>query len=225
MKVSQDISIQYSRLPVREPCAAGEIRITTSQNQRAGRCFYTDWIETGIQDGLMDLSFHLVDTLGVDEIPLDAPRILYGNPQVFMQSSYIPALPLVQLGAFADAAGRFQLGVRLESPMAPGTLCIRWLAGKTELQSEKEQNAEKAQQFYISNPPKYLRPGMKYTFGCVKSDDLTGRILWQTVGEEAGTINKFGTYTAPQKQGVYEVQALLEGTDLSSRIYVIVKSD
>ena len=64
---------------------------------------------------------------------------------------------------------------------------------------------------------------MKYTFSCRKSDDLSGIISWRVVGEDAGSINKFGTYTAPMRQGVFEVQAVMEDEELTASVYVIVR--
>ena len=64
---------------------------------------------------------------------------------------------------------------------------------------------------------------MKYTFSCRKSEELTGIVTWKVIGDDAGSINKFGTYTAPDRQGVFEVQAALEGSDLTASVYVIIR--
>lgn len=224
MQSSTDIQIEYQMRPVKEPYAAGEIILQTTTGQRSGRCFYTDPIDTGLGAGRHGLTFELIDDMGFDEQPLQNERILFGEPAVFNQSSYIPAVPPVNLAAVLDpATGCFQLGVQLKNAMAAGRIRIAWRAVKEELQSDKDQEAAKAQSFYIANPPKYLRPGMKYTFSCRKSENLPGVITWNVVGEEAGSINKFGTYTAPMRQGVFEVQARLEEADLSASVYIIVR--
>ena len=224
MRCSTDIQIEYQTRPVKEPYAAGEIVLKIPTSQRSGRCFYTDWIDTGLDSGRHELTFSLIDDLGFDDEPLQLERIVLGDPRVFNQSSYIPAVPAVVFAAVLDPdSGRFQLGVRLETAMAPGNIRIGWQARKEEQLSDKEQDIAKAQTFYIANPPQYLRPGMKYTFSCQKSEGLTGIITWKIVGEEAGSINKFGTYTAPMRQGVFEVQASLEGTELTASVYVIIR--
>lgn len=224
MRSSTDIQIDYQKRAVKEPYAAGEIKLQVAAGQRSGCCFYTDWIDTGLGAGRHELSFHLIDDLGFDETPVQNERILIGDFQVFQQSTYIPAVPRVKMGAFLEPeTGRFQLGLLLTNGMMPGTIRIAWRARKEEVLSDKEQDIAKAQSFYIANPPKYLRPGMKYTFSCRKSEDLAGNILWKVAGEEAGSINRFGTYTAPMRQGVFEVQAMLEGTELLTSVYVIIK--
>lgn len=224
MQPSQDVILEYISRPVKEPYAAGEIVLKTDQSQRSGRCFYTDFIDTGLGAGRHALRFDLIDELGVDGGPIPQERILIGDPQVFSQSSYIPAVPQVRLGAFLDPkSGAFQLGIQLENAMQPGQLKIAWQARKEELLSKKEQEIAKAQSFYIANPPKYLRPGMKFTFSCFKADNLQGEVRWKVVGEDAGSITRFGGYTAPQRQGVFEVQAYLEGTDLQTSVYVVIK--
>ena len=224
MQGSTDIEINYQKRAVKDPQAAGEIHLNIHESQRSGRCIYTDWIDTELGEGRHALSFYLLDELGFDEEPLARERMLIGDAQVFQQSSYIMGVPNVKMGAFLEPeSGRFQLGVQLVNGMMPGVIRIGWQARKEEILSEKEQEIEKAQAFYISNPPKFLRPGMKYTFSCRKAEDLNGVITWQVVGEDAGTINKFGTYTAPMRQGVFEVKAELEGTEHSASVYVIIR--
>ncbi len=224
MRRSTDIQIDYQKRAVKEPYAAGEIKFQVADGQRSGRCFYTDWIDTELGAGRHELSFYVIDDMGFDEEPFQKERILWGDPQVFQQSTYIPAVPAVKLGAFLESeTGRFQLGLQLINGMMPGTIRVAWQARKEEELTDKEQDIAKAQAFYIANPPKYLRPGMKYTFSIRKSEDLSGTVVWRVMGEEAGSINKFGTYTAPLRQGVFEVKAILEGTELSASVYVIVR--
>lgn len=224
MRASEDIIIEYKKRPVRAPFAAGEIKIIFHQTLRAGQCIYTHVIDTGLGSGRHELTLHQVDELGLDEMPLQGRRILYGDIKVFNTSSYIPAVPQLKLAAYLEEdSGQFQVGIQLEAPVEPGTFTIGWQARKEEIMSDKEQDAVKAQSFYISNPPKTLRPGMKYTLRCQKSEGLSGKIHWEVLGEESGTIDQFGMYTAPLKQGVFEVQASLEGTDRKATAYVIIK--
>ena len=224
MHSSTDIFIEYRKRPVKESFAAGEIVLQIAAGQRSGRCIYTDWIDTGLGAGRHELQIFLIDELGFDDEPLRNERVLIGDPGVFQQSSYIPAVPEIKTGAFLESvSGKFQVGLQLTNGMAPGTIRIGWVARKEELLSDKEQNAVKAQSFYIANPRKFLRPGMKYTFSCRKSEELSGIITWKVVGENAGSINKFGTYTAPDRQGVFEVQAALEGSELTASVYVIIR--
>lgn len=224
MRASEDVVIEYKKRPVQPPFAAGEIQISFHQNLRAGQCIYTHVINTELGAGRHGLTLYLIDELGMDESPLQGSRILYGDSRVFQESSYIPAVPQVKLAAYLEEnTGCFQIGVQFIASAMPGSMTIGWQARKEELLSEKEQEVAKAKAFYIVNPPKLLRPGMKYTFRCQVTDNLAGRVHWEVLGEEAGTIDRFGMYTAPQKQGVFEVQASLEGTECKATAYVIVK--
>ena len=224
MRSSADIQIDYEIREVKEPYAAGEIKFKVGASQRPGRCFYTDWVDTKLGSGRHELNFYVIDDMGFDDEPLQNERLLWGDAQVFQQSEYIPAVPVVKMGAFMETeTGRFRLGVQLPNGMMPGMIRVAWSARKEEVMSDKEQDIKTAQAFYIANPPKFLRPGMKYTFSCRKSEKLQGLISWKVVGEDAGSINKFGTYTAPMRQGVFEVQAVLEGTEHSASVYVVVR--
>ncbi len=224
MHESKGVTIEYTARSLKSPFAGGEIKFTVQEARGAGQCFYTRLIDTGLGPGCHEISLYLADELGVDEKPLEGRRILYGDSSVFHQSSYIPGVPEAKLAAYLEEeTGYLQIGVRLESFMPAGTLSVIWQARKEEQMTEKEKTVAKAQQFYIANPPKSLRPGMKYTFSCRKADTLQGRVQWKVVGENAGTINQYGTYTAPDRQGVFEVQASLEGTDQTATAYVMIK--
>ena len=224
MRSSTDIRIEYEERAVKEPWAAGEIKFQVTASQRAGRCLYTDWIDTKLGTGRHELNFYVIDDMGFDEEPVQNERLLWGDSQVFQQSEHIPAVPAVKMGAFLETeTGRFRLGLQLPNGMMPGMIRIAWSARKEEVLSNKEQDIKSAQAFYIANPPKSLRPGMKYTFSCRKAEELQGIISWKVMGEDSGSINKFGTYTAPMRQGVFEVQAMLEGTELSASVYVVVR--
>ncbi|MCI8632174.1 MAG: hypothetical protein HFE64_01640 [Lachnospiraceae bacterium] len=224
MHESKGVTIEYIARSLKGPFAGGEIRITVQESRGAGQCFYTRRIDTGLGPGRHEISLHLADEMGIDEKPLESRRILYGDSQVFHQSSYIPGVPEAKLAAcLEEETGYLQIGIRLESPMPAGTLCLIWQARKEELMTEKEETAAKAQLFYIANPPKSLRPGMKYTFSCRKADTLQGTVQWKVIGENAGTINQYGAYTAPDRQGVFEIQASLQGTDQTATAYVMIK--
>ena len=96
MRSSTDIQIEYIDRMVKEPCAAGEIKFQVASSQRAGRCFYTDWIDTKLGAGRHDLNFYIIDDMGFDDEPVQNERLLWGEIQVFQQSEYIPSVSAVR---------------------------------------------------------------------------------------------------------------------------------
>ena len=58
-------------------------------------------------------------------------------------------------------------------------------------------------------------------FTCHRPEDLEESVTWNVVGEDAGTINGYGMYTAPDRPGVFEVTAQAGGFTASA--YIVVK--
>ncbi len=224
MKASNHIQIIYTQRPLQEPYSGGEIEFRFEQPPKKGQCFYTEPIDTGMGAGDHWLHFFFIDQMGTDE-ERAARRLVWGDVQVFNRSSYIPALPAVSLGAVMDSqTGHFQLGVQMKEDAAVPALRIGWRARREALLSEKEQEKKRARQFYITNAPKKMKPGMIYFFETNLPEEERFRVRWQVLGEQAGQIDEHGKYTAPDHPGLFEVEARIEGTDLRSSVFVMVAS-
>lgn len=215
--------------------AMGDIVVRLRGTERAGHCFYTDYIDTGFGPGLFDLHVIAEDNCGYDNGLLSHGRLLFGDPIVFSQTDYVPGVPAHRIGAFADnETGKFRVGLMLTEPAVKGEITLHWWAerfddGKErhDDQPEKESVAESAQQgkeFFISTVPKALRVGQSFRFECKMPDGGApeGRVTWSVMDPNAGTIDSNGVYTAPEHQGVFQIQAKLTGTDMISAIFIMV---
>ena len=226
MEPSKDISIEYIKRSVKEPDAAGIICIETHKAYPAGHAFYTDWIDTGLGSGHHVLTFFQVDDKGIDSAPFASSRLLFGDMSVFKHSSYIVGVPFFSMGAFLEeTSGRFQLGAVLKTPMAaPGRFAIGWQACREVLHNEKEKQILSAASFHIENAPTSIKPGYKYVFRCACPPADRPQLQWQVNGEDAGVIDENGIYTAPERQGVFEIRAFVPNTPLETSVYVVVKA-
>jgi hypothetical protein len=217
--------------------ASGLVYQELDGSEQAGRCFYTERIDTGFGAGAFRLSYCVVDDDGYDQGFLTVGRLLFGDPDVFAQSSYVPGVPKVRIGAYADPIdGTFRLGVMLKERAVRCRLTIRWWAEKVLIEAPKEpaetkkedtpasdtpEEAEEAD-FYINNAPKSLKVGQKYQLSCLlPSKD--SRVKWEVLSEGGGEITSYGMYTAPKKPGIYQIQATLEGTTRTAAMYLMVR--
>ena len=118
--------------------ARGELRLPLSGTERAGHCYTTERIETGLGPGIFDLHFFSVDRNGFDGGLLTEDRLVFGDPVVFSQSGYIPSVPAVSLGAYGDPAdGSFCLGLMLHENARRGELVVGWWAEKPAEKAEE----------------------------------------------------------------------------------------
>lgn len=205
-----------------ENIASGVVCQKLEGAEQAGRCFYTERIDTGFGPGVFRVTFGLVDDDGYDNGFLTMGRLLFGDPEVFAQSAYIPGVPKVKIGAYVDPIdGTFRLGVMLMERAVRCRLTIRWWAERIRIPAEKPPMEERME-FYISNAPKSLKVGQKYQLTCVLPS-VDSRVKWEVLTEGGGEITPYGMYTAPQKQGIYQIQATLEGTPKTAAMYLMVR--
>lgn len=202
--------------------ASGIVCRKLEGTEQAGRCFYTERIDTGFGPGIFHVSFALVDDDGYDNGFLTMGRLLYGDSEVFAQSSYIPGVPKVKIGVYADPIdGTFRMGVMLTDRTVRCRLTIRWWAERIKVPEEEKAETETVD-FYISNAPKSLRVGQKYQLTCVLPS-AGSRIKWEVLTEGGGEITPYGMYTAPQTQGIYQIRATLEETQQTAAMYLMVR--
>ena len=226
--MSQDIFFQ-------ETLTQGVATISLKGGGYRGRCYYSEKIAHGLGEGVVHLSFAVQDEAGYDDTPLNGPQLLFGDLSAFEESSYIPGVPAVKIGAVLfPEQGQFQIGVRLQENTPLSQLQIAWWASRLEpktlpavilpdtvldepdaLLSKPDENA-----FFITNAPRVLRTGKQFAFH-VAMPKVGGIPVWTVKEPGGGTITQDGVYTAPSVPGIFEIQAAL-GDQITS-VYIMVK--
>ena len=206
------------------PEAAGEIAIALGPVHQ-GRSVVTDWIDTGLGMGRAQLTLAQIDTDGFEKGPIRSERLLFGNADIFDEADYVPACPKIRYAAaYETSSGRFRIAIRFKKAYTGGTIRFYWRASKEvspEDREKEEGRTVRQDHFYIENPPRDLQTGRKYTFRChLPQDAKAGQIKWTVTG---GSIDSYGCFTAPDQPGIFEVKAGLEGTDLTTSVYVMVR--
>ena len=206
-----------------ENLACGEVYLKLGGIEQAGRCFYSDNIDTGFGPGPFRVSFAVADDCGFENGLLTEERLLFGDSRVFAQTPYIPGIPAVQIGVCANPAnGTFRLGVMLMENAVRCRLRIRWWAERIREPEAEKPASEEPPAFYISNAPKALKVGQKYQLSCAGPDGR-GRVEWEILTPNGGEITSYGMYTAPERPGIYQVAAKLAETGQTAAIYLMVR--
>ncbi|MBQ7915643.1 MAG: hypothetical protein IJ315_02495 [Firmicutes bacterium] len=226
--MSQDIFFQ-------ETLTQGITTIFLKSGGYRGRCYYSDKIAHGLGEGTVQLSFAVLDEAGYDNGPLNGSHLIFGDLSAFEESSYLPGVPAVKIGAVLfPEQGQFQIGIRLQENTPLSQLKIAWWASRLEpktrpavilpdtvldepdeLLSQPDENA-----FFITNAPRVLRTGKQFSFH-VAMPKAGGTPVWTVKEPGGGTITQEGVYTAPSVPGIFEIQASL-GEQITS-VYIMVK--
>ncbi len=207
--------------------ALGRMEIFLPRGGQPGRCYYSDETEHGLGPGPVRLSFAFGDAFAYQNGPLESEQLLFGSLNVFEESEYIPGMPPVDIGAilFQDR-GTFKVGIRLASSIPQKQIVIYWWAETLEeLEPEEKDTPTEAatEEFFIENAPKFLRKGMKYQFQCALPKGYDGPVHWKVLGQGGGSIDHNGMYTAPNVQGVFQIEASLDDQEKKTTVYIMIK--
>lgn len=103
----------------------------------------------------------------------------------------------------------------IEAAAVEPTVSVQSSKPTPKMKVEEHPNA-----FYIENPPKLLHPGWKYTLRTNLGADCE-KVKW-SAPSGAGVIDEYGEYTAPERQGMYEISASYNEGEMTASVYVVV---
>ena len=64
---------------------------------------------------------------------------------------------------------------------------------------------------------------MKYKFQCALPKGCDGPVRWKVLGQGGGSIDHNGMYTAPDVQGVFQIEASLDDQGKKTTVYIMIK--
>lgn len=217
----------------------GRAVIPLTPGGEAGWCYYSDAIYHELGDGLLWIDFALEQPDGA---------IVYGSTAPFDECEYMEETIQAEVGVLLNRDRKsFRIGVKLLKDTEQKEAVVCWRAGRirraeaerrfvgeekklldyymTARRSEAEiPVVSDPEAFYITSTPKYLYRGQKFMFTCRLPEGEKGPVYWRVLGDDGGTIDSFGMYTAPQRQGVFQVEASLgDPARYKTTVYVMIK--
>ncbi len=212
----------------RKTLVQGEFEFALNGTEQKGHCFYSDVIDTGFGPGPFQVRATLVDVAGYDDGLLSGERVLFGDPSVFCQSSYVPGIPKLSVGAYADVeTGCLRIGAMLRQGPARGKVKIIWWAEKAPAATvpaapELPKKEAEPVRFFIHFAPRTMHPGQQFRFSCGGAPE--GAVIrWEAASENGGSFGENGLYTAPEEQGIYQIKAIWEETGREASLYLMVR--
>ena len=221
----------------------GETVIRLIPGGAAGWCYYSK--EIRLEKGLRKSGRRIWIEAGV--VQPDG-SVLFGDGAAFVDSDQIGTAVLAATGILLNKEqSAFRIGLRLLEDTDEAEVKVIWRAyckGKKNLAEPEEEAEEKTEEmveemleeksaevpeaaplreddFFIEAVPGSIRQGDKFMFTCHRPADVQEPVQWTVAGEDAGWINGYGMYTAPQHPGVFEVTAQVG--ELKTSAYIVVK--
>ena len=204
--------------------ATGILEIPLGRNARAGDIRYSGEITHGLGSGNVYVSIGY-EYLSEDQaLGASAKSTVYGNPELFSRQSQqlVDAETAVRV---LNDKGSFVVAARLLQDVDYLVLTYRWVAIKFPTGEELEAQDYYGKSIAAKTPTVVMRPRENYYFGVQFNNMDTCSITYELTSPGSGEITTDGVYTAPAKDGVYEIRIYCSDMPMvCTYAYAIVKS-
>lgn len=199
----------------------GIVKISLQPGGEAGWCYYSEPVVLMPEEGELWIETALVQP---DQ------KIIFGSSLPFADCDYTEEPVRAEIGALLDPArSSFRIGLCLLEDTEQESVEVCWRAvRKTSFAKppaavlpEAEEETTSAPDLYIDAVPGFIGKNRKFMFVCHLPEGMDETVTWSVEGEDAGTIDSYGMYTAPDRVGVFEVKAA--AGDRVASAFVVVK--
>ena len=162
---------------------------------------------------------HIYPSVQADRNSTD---LLFGDVSLFVQSSGSYEQNLDKGIRIHPDKGTFELAVRIKEPLHQSALHLRWFAWRTE--EEVEQPITNYKLIRLEPSVAYVKPGEVIHFVPIFEEGNMPCEFF-VPEKQAGLITRDGIYTAPEREGLYQVCAqILEKPETRISAFVIVQA-
>ena len=190
--------------------ATGEVVISMGIGGEKGKTFYSDEIAHGL--GLGNVTIILGQKNHADR---DGSYI-FGSSEVF-EGAEVKAELAAKMN---PAKGTFIIGARLLDFTSDYEIIIQW----TAIKIRDRRGYETERKIIMDNSLKSMHV-LESAYYSVKFVNMEKTdIRWSVIGNDAGSINESGCYTAPDHPGVFQIQAAcIHEPQIRTSAFIVVK--
>lgn len=206
--------------------ATGVLEIPLGVNASEGDIRFSGEITHGLGKGNVYVSVGYESIEKDDALMVSARNTIFGNPALFVGQggAQVDAETAVRV---LNDKGSFVVAARLLHDVDYLTLTYRWVAIKFPAGAEMDNTEDYFDKSISAETPTVVM-GIKesHFFGVVFHNMPKSSISYELTSQGSGEINANGVYTAPAKEGVYEIRIYC--TDMPvicTYAYAIVKKD
>lgn len=209
-----------------EDIVTGVERINMGFNPKVGKSYYSYEFIHGLGYGKVGVVAAIENK--ANYVTNEDNILLFGDAGIFDSDEFAISTPAVQIGAIVNPnKGTMKLGIKLLEKTNEQSIDVRWWAFK----SSKDEEQDKDKGVIIDDNIKALitpnttmvEPLGQIRFNATIEGSSSQEVRWSVVESGAGKIDENGLYTAPAKEGVYEIKAQsVKFENKSSSAYVVV---
>lgn len=192
---------------------------------KQGKCYYSYAFVHGLGYGKICVVTALENNSELLEGTQDL--LVFGGNGIFPANEFAHTLPRAEVGALVDPQkGTLQLGVRLLEKTNRQSIDVRWWAMRCQNTPETIDLPTENSKLVITPNTISIEPMEQTRFTAMLSDAACQEINWRVTESGGGTIDGNGLYTAPAREGLYEITAQsvrYEGKTASAFVIVRVK--
>lgn len=212
--------------PTETNVVTGVERINLGSYPKVGKSYYTYEFVHGLGYGKVGVVTAIENK--ANYLTNNDNVLVFGDSDIFSNEEFSISIPNVEVGAIANPdKGTMKLGVKLLEKTSAQFIDIRWWAFKPE-QAEKEEELlvdENIKVVITPNTTK-VKPMDQIRFTANVEGTSNKEVHWSVTEPGAGTIDGNGLYTAPSKEGVYEIKAQsVKFEDKSDSAYIVVSAE
>ena len=210
----------------REPLiATGVCEIPIPPNAKKDQVVYSDEIVHGLGNGLVYVSAGLEYFTDDPKLGSTARSTVYGDAALFSASSVLPVPSVETAVRVMNDRGSFIVAVKLNEPTPLAVLTLRWNAylppagsesSRLGLRDGRSISAVRPTVVMYTRESHYFSVAFKNMEPCTLNYELTEK--------NSGAITPDGIYTAPGREGIYEIRIYCADMPLiSTYAYAVVK--
>jgi len=201
----------------------GIVEIPIGENAKKGDVYYSDEIMHGLGAGnvYVEVGYEYLEEDPAKEVPSKAT--IYGNPDLFEDDMLsVNAQTAVKV---LNDKGSFVVAVKLLRPVRMLVLTYRWVAIRYDNDAlQDEMEVMDNQSISAVTPTIVLGTKESYFFQIRYNNMKECVVSYELTEASSGEITSDGIYTAPNKEGVYEIKIFCTDRPLiCTYAYAIVK--
>lgn len=201
-------------------------RINLGFNPKPGKSYFSYEFVHGLGEGNVGIvtaidnsSNYMTDEKGL---------LVFGNKSIFTKDEISISSPDAEVAAVVNSKkGTVRLGVRLKEKTTAQAIDVRWWAFKPAEIEEPQEDLVIDENVRVVITPNTARvkPLEQIRFEAHIEGAISQEVRWAMAENNTGTIDNNGLYTAPSKEGVYEIKAYsVKFENKSDSAYVVVSS-